>query len=94
MRSTHAEMHAASHPPLPPGVAAVVGLFWSLFSAEGRNWTVWGSALMLLASRASQVYFQVGGWVGGGAAGLRMGPSGWRLAGLGVGAGGGRRAGL
>jgi len=39
-------------------VAAIVGLFYSLFSAEVHNWTVWGSALMLLASRASQVYFQ------------------------------------
>lgn len=46
-------------PPTPAAVAAVAGLFWSLGSAEGRNWTVWGSALMLLASRASQVYFQV-----------------------------------
>lgn len=45
-------------------VAAVVGLFYSLFSAEGRNWTVWGSALMLLASRASQVYFQAS-WLKG-----------------------------
>ena len=38
-------------------VVAVVGLAATFVSAS-LNWQVWGSALMLLASRASQVYFQ------------------------------------
>lgn len=38
-------------------VAALVGLLATFFQAS-LHWTVWGSALMLLASRASQVYFQ------------------------------------
>jgi len=40
-------------------VAALLGLLATLWQAQ-LDWKVWGSALMLLASRASQVYFQVG----------------------------------
>lgn len=39
---------------------AVVGLLATLAGSAALGWRVWGSALMLLASRASQVYFQVG----------------------------------
>ncbi|KAL4440158.1 hypothetical protein ABPG75_003159 [Micractinium tetrahymenae] len=39
------------------GVAALVGLLATFWQAS-LDWTVWGSALMLLGSRASQVYFQ------------------------------------
>lgn len=40
-------------------VAAFVGLL-ATFWQTNLDWKVWGSALMLLGSRASQVYFQVG----------------------------------
>lgn len=46
------------------GVAALVGLLATFWQAD-LDWTVWGSALMLLGSRASQVYFQVGAGAGG-----------------------------
>lgn len=44
-------------------LVAVVGLLATLAGSAALDWRVWGSALMLLASRASQVYFQASkGW--------------------------------
>ena len=51
-------------------LAALAGLMATFWQAQ-LDWKVWGSALMLLGSRASQVYFQVRGRVSKRQAGSR-----------------------